>query len=459
MSRHFYQVLTVVLVAATILFSGILLLHSGNNLDELTYVPQIIPITPDMRLLQQYVRIDTSNPPGNEIAGALFLAEQLKAAGLSPEIIEPAPGRASIYARIRGKQAGEGLMLLQHIDVVPASSGEWQAPPFEGRIERSVMTGRGTLDMKGIGICHLIAFTKMATSGTVPEYDLVFLATADEESGGQWGMEWLIANRPDLFDGVKYAITEGGITETIAEKITYFGIETGSKQTVTLTIRAGTRRALEQVRIALEPYFQPRDAQVVLDEVRQYFTAVAPYRKEPGTLLVDIDKTIRDGEFWRLDTTYRELTQNNVFAKQIKEDQGGYSLDVVLANLPTVDPKDRIDWITNEVAPWGASVEVQRITGPTRISSPDTPMFALIRKAITQEYGQVPIGPMILPRVTTDCRLLRARGVGCYGMWPYPVDLYSTKGIHGVNERLRLDWYIRGVRLTTELTREYLSGN
>ncbi|TFH27045.1 MAG: hypothetical protein E4H00_09910, partial [Myxococcales bacterium] len=95
MSRHFYQALTVVLIAAAILFVRILYLHSLSSIDDLTYIPQSVPITPEIRLLQQYVQIDTSNPPGNEIAGARFLAQQLKAAGISAEIIEPSPGRAN----------------------------------------------------------------------------------------------------------------------------------------------------------------------------------------------------------------------------------------------------------------------------------------------------------------------------------------------------------------------------
>src|SRR6185369_13184345 len=109
------------------------------------------------------------------------------------------PLRANLYARIRGKQAGDGLMLINHMDVVPASPQGWTKPPFRAEIYGNMMWGRGTFDMKGIGIAQLEAFIAVATAGRPPEHDIVFLATADEESGSGLGTRWLLDHRPDLF--------------------------------------------------------------------------------------------------------------------------------------------------------------------------------------------------------------------------------------------------------------------
>src|SRR5215208_5036654 len=117
------------------------------------------------------------------------------------------------------------------------------------------MYGRGTIDMKGIGICELRAFLDIANSGKMPERDIVFLAVADEESGSSLGIRWIEEHRPDVLAGIRYALNEGGITEMIQERVTYFGIEIGTKQTVTIILRAPQRSQLQQARIALAPWF------------------------------------------------------------------------------------------------------------------------------------------------------------------------------------------------------------
>src|SRR5207253_1871166 len=119
------------------------------------YVPKNSRITPEINLLRAYVRIDTSNPPGREMGGARFLADLLEKHGLKAEIIESAPGRANVYARLPGKRRGEGLLLLNHIDVVPATSVGWFRPPFEAAIALNQLWGRGSLDMKSIALCEL----------------------------------------------------------------------------------------------------------------------------------------------------------------------------------------------------------------------------------------------------------------------------------------------------------------
>ncbi|HVT43120.1 MAG TPA: M20/M25/M40 family metallo-hydrolase [Thermoanaerobaculia bacterium] len=454
MSRGFYWALGLVGFVAIVGLAAFVW-WARATADEGTYIPKPEVITPEIELLQAYVRIDTSNPPGNETEGARFLIEELARRGVDAELIESAPGRGNVYARLKGRRAGEGLLLLHHIDVVPADASRWKHPPFEARIEMNMMYGRGTLDMKSIGIAHLEAFSRLASEHPEPERDVVFLATADEEHFGRLGLPWLIEHRPDIFEGIRYAVTEGGVTETIAERLSYFGIETGSKQFVGAIARSSTREDLEKLRIALEPYFNPRDPERVLPEVRDFFTRVAPHRKEPATLLADIDRTIAEGKFWLLDPSYRQLTQNNVGADRIVERREGYSMRVGLLNLPDEVPEERFAWLNRVASFHGVTIEPTLMTGPTKISSPQTPLFALIARHIRSTYGEVPVGPRIVPSITTDCRFLRARGIDCYGMWPFPVNVYQTWGIHRIDERVRLDWFQQGVEMTAALVQEY----
>mgnify|MGYP001057474870 CR=1 FL=1 len=136
--------------------------------------------------LRSYLRLDTSNPPGNELRGALFLKELLEREGIETEIFEPEPGRANLYARLRGSGKQPGLLLHHHIDVVPAPPAGWQKPPFAaGFVGENVLVGRGTLDTKGLGMAQLEAFLDLKRRGRPLVRDVVYLATADEETGGR----------------------------------------------------------------------------------------------------------------------------------------------------------------------------------------------------------------------------------------------------------------------------------
>ena len=230
--------------------------RTKHEIDSQLWIPKPAAITPAVVTLQQYVRIDTSNPPGNELPGARFLAAFLAKDGIRAQIIESAPGRASVYARIAGKQHDGGLLLLNHIDVVPAPKAGWTRPPFAAEVFLNQLYGRGALDMKGIGVCELLAFTDLARTHRTPEHDVVFLASADEEEGGAKGVAWLLEHRPDIFEGIRYALNEGGITETTKERVAYFGIETGTKMTVKLLLRARDRESMQALRIALEPFIR-----------------------------------------------------------------------------------------------------------------------------------------------------------------------------------------------------------
>jgi acetylornithine deacetylase/succinyl-diaminopimelate desuccinylase-like protein len=456
LSRDFYRSLAVVLVLAAVAFGVTSYLRITTPPDEETYIPRPEHLTPEIKLLQQYVRIDTSNPPGRESAGAEFLAAELRRNGITSEVIPTAPGRANLYARLSGETPGEGLLLLHHIDVVPASRAGWMKPPFEAELLLNQMWGRGTLDMKGIGICHLEAFIDLAKSGRKPKRDLVFLATADEETGGKVGLVWLLEHRPDIFRGIKYAVNEGGIPEMRAEKLVYFGVEVGSKQFVQVRLHAPQREQLRQARIALEPHVEPFDPERILPEVKEFFRAIAPYRVQGREVLEDVDRAIAEGEFWRLQSSFRALTQNTLVPFGAEPDGTRFGMTVFLHNLPDEIPSHAIRRIEQIVAPYGVTVEVLESMGPTRISHTDTPVFRLVSRMVKKYFGEeTPVGPLILAYATNDSRYLRARGVEAYGFWPFPVDFHQSQGVHAENERVRLDWFMTGVQMTREMVWAY----
>lgn len=451
-SRGFLTMVSLVLILGGAVAAGAYLWQRAERraLASDLYMPPKYEMTREMRWLQGYLRINTTNPPGNETEGARFLQRVLAEHGIESEIIESAPGRGSLYARLKGRDSGNALLLMHHIDVVPAE-GEWRSPPFAGGILQGYLWGRGTLDMKGIGIAHLAAFVDIAASGVVPRRDIVFLAAADEEEGSRFGLQWLLDHRPELFDGITACLTEGGVTEMSAGEITYFGIEIGSLALFEWELR-GDYDELRRARLALQPYMDPLEPSAVPPAVRDYFSTVAPRRVVFTPWLEDIESTIERGEYFHLPATYRSLLEDRLYVFPMKA--GDTRMKVTMV-LPPPHGEAEARRLMDE-ALGGHPVEVELIQKdpPASFSPVDTPLFHAIGKAAREHLDpDLDYGPVVISRTVTDSRFLRARGIVCYGFWPYPVDFFLTQTVHGWGERVRLDDYQRGVRMMSDLVR------
>src|SRR5437867_1133747 len=160
-------------------------------------------------LLTDVLRIDTQNPPGAETAAANALARKLETEGIAAEVIESAPGRGNLYARLRGTGAARPIVLLAHLDVVPADARAWRVPPFSGTREHGYVYGRGTRDAKGVAAIEVMTVIALRRAGQQLPRDVILLATADEETGGRAGAGWIVQHRPDLLGNAEYLVTEG----------------------------------------------------------------------------------------------------------------------------------------------------------------------------------------------------------------------------------------------------------
>jgi len=162
-------------------------------------------------LLSKYIQIDTTNPPGNELPAAKLLREKFLEDGIPATVWEPQPGRGIVAARLHGGgHHTKALVLLSHLDVVPANPHEWQVQPFSGRIKDGAVWGRGALNGKGAGVIELMAMLAVKRSGMLLDRDIVFLATDDEEQGGKNGAGWVMAHQAKLFSDAGYFLNEGG---------------------------------------------------------------------------------------------------------------------------------------------------------------------------------------------------------------------------------------------------------
>ena len=233
--------------------------------------------------LQDFIRVDTVNPPGNETRAVEFYREIFDAEGIEHEWVESAPGRGNIWARLEGGDE-PGLMLLQHTDVVPADKEFWTTDPLSGELRDGYILGRGARDMKGTGIAHLATFLGLHRSGRALNRDVVFLATADEEAGGFYGAGWLIENRPEIFEGIGLLINEGGAGSISGDEIV-FGVEVTQKVPVWLRLNAidvpghgssprattSVLRIVEALNRIKENPFEPR----ITPAVDAYFSGLA----------------------------------------------------------------------------------------------------------------------------------------------------------------------------------------
>ncbi|HSN87641.1 MAG TPA: M20/M25/M40 family metallo-hydrolase, partial [Thermoanaerobaculia bacterium] len=256
------------------------------------------------RWLQEYIRIDTSNPPGNEGKAAAYLAGILQKEGIPSRLIPNPKGRPSLYARLSSpRSGGKALVLLHHMDVVPAGPG-WKVPPFSGRVEDGMLWGRGAIDDKSLGVAQLAALLDLHRKKVPLERDLIYLAVPDEENGGLEGAAWLLEKHPELFRGVEAVMGEGGRSQIGAGgKILFWGIEVAQKRPLWLEVTASGRgghgsglnpgsanhrlvQGLARV-LALPVRWHVSEA------ARVYCRAIAPIHNERmRRTLADIDKAV-----------------------------------------------------------------------------------------------------------------------------------------------------------------------
>jgi acetylornithine deacetylase/succinyl-diaminopimelate desuccinylase-like protein len=192
------------------------------------------------------IRIDTSNRGGGdcrERPAAEYVAERLAEAGLEPVLLEAAPGRANVVARIAGTDpAAGGLLAHGHLDVVPAEPGDWASHPFSGEISGGLVHGRGAVDMKNADAVLVAVARQMARTGTRPRRDVVLAFTADEEDTGAYGAGWLVAEHPELFDGCTEAVGEsGGFTFHAGDGLRLYPVASAERGTAWLRLTARGR--------------------------------------------------------------------------------------------------------------------------------------------------------------------------------------------------------------------------
>lgn len=421
--------------------------------------------------LQDYIRIDTVNPPGNEMAGARFLAEIFEAEGIAYDMVESSPGRGNIWARLEGGDA-PSLVLLHHIDVVPADPSYWSIGPLSGEVRDGFVYGRGAIDTKGLGMVQLAAFVALHRSGVRLDRDVIYMATADEEAGGFLGVGWLVEHRPELFADVGYVLNEGGGSRAVEDRI-QVSVEVTQKVPYWLRVTAGGRpghgsrvqeatsvtrlvAALDRLR---EHEFEPR----VVAAVDVYFRGLAPsmppaWRSRYADMATALRNPRTSVELLRDHPGHYSLTRNTCNVTRlgasdkinVVPSEAWAELDCRL--LPDQDPEGFLAEL-GAVLGDDVGVEIQMGFTPA-ISSAETGLFRTIEEV---SWAHFP-GATVVPSVTagfTDSHFLRDLDITAYGYSPFAIQPEDARGVHGNDERLSVENIRRGVLVMLDIVSEW----
>lgn len=422
-------------------------------------------------LMQQYLRINTSNPPGNEIAAARFFKEIFDREKIGSEIFEYEPGRANIIARLKGDGSKRPIILLSHMDVVTADPSKWRVDPFSGQIVDGSIYGRGALDMKSDGLLHLMTMIILARERLALSRDVIFLGTADEEVHDA-GSIWMIANKSALFRDAEYLVTEGGDNLLEDGRVKYVGVDVAEKAPFWLQLTAtgqpghGSRpiadsasNRLVRAMAKIVAYETPLK---VLPAVEKFFHDIAPLQAEPlRSRFADIRTSLQDPAFARQltqDREYNYMLRNTISltmmsgSKQtnVIPNTATCNLDVRL--LPGERPEDFLAQLKRVID--DPSIQIENTNGfkPPNSSPIDTELFRLIQLVTKEHHPEALITTKMLSGYT-ESQLYRQLGITCYGWSPIYTTVEEGQGVHGNNERIT----VRNVREGTREMYEVIS--
>lgn len=406
-----------------------------------------------VRLLQEYLRFDTSHPDGNEIPAAEFLARQLEAAGIEAHVERLGDRNANMWAIIEGEDP-KALVLHNHLDTDPVRDPRlWRHPPFSGTLDPPFIYGRGAFDMKSYAIAQLMA-TRDAAESLRPRRSLVFLATSDEEIDSRLGTVWVLREYPRLAERFWAVLTEGGAVEAMtADRVKYWGTEIGQKRFVDVWVCGSSRQRLETLRHELNA--RRLDLNLPAPPVAEFFRLYGPSRERPliRRVLADPVRLFTEPDLTLFPNHLKALLRNELAAFPVEEDPGGgYRMKVIFHLLPEAN----FEQAFAELVPGGLPGLALSIDVPheaSAISPTDHEVFRAIHRHMAEIHPDFDHGPLIVPWSATDARFFRAAGIPSYGFAPFLVLSAQATKMKGANERIPAPSFVEGVASYVGLVR------
>jgi len=428
--------------------------------------------------LVELVKINTTNPPGNEQAATKYIAGVLAKEGINAELLDVAPGRSALVARLRASAVpdpSKALLLVAHLDVVGVDKSKWTVDPFGGVVKDGYVWGRGSIDDKSMVAANLAAFIALKRGNVFLNRDVIFLATTDEEQFGEASLKILIAKYWDKF-AAGFAINEGGKVVMKNGKVQYVGLQVAEKVSVNLSVTATGKGGHSSVPTKDNPVVHLAAAVEKIGNyttpvrltsvVRRYFEGLAGIEDAETAKWLRVIDTPDRGEH-----AQRVIADMNPMWNSMMRDtlaptvlQAGVRANVIPSDAKAIVnvrliPGDTIDVLVNELKKQvndpSVKIEVMPDGGlAAPDSSMETPLYALMTKLCAKEFGGAPVLPF-LSTGATDSAQLRLHNVQAYGLRPMPMSQEDDARVHGDNERLPLDSFAKGVDLMTRIVAEF----
>ena len=418
--------------------------------------------------MQEYLRIDTSNPPGNEMRAVQFLKKIFDQEGIENHAFEYTPGRGDLWARIPSSRptGKRPIILLNHMDVVTSVASNWRVPPFSGEIKDGYIWGRGAQDMKDEGLAQLVVMVMLKREKVALDRDVIFLAVADEEVDDT-GTDWFIAHKADLLENAEFVINEGGENLLEDGKVKYVGVDVGEKTTFWLHVVAHGRpghasrpnpdSAPDRLVEALNRIIAYRTPLRVLPVVEEFLRDMAPYEPpERAAYYRNIRKAIQDKKFrdeLEGDESLNFLLRDTISLTMLG---GSEQTNVIPAEawanldvriLPGGDPDEVLEALRRVVNDPDVSIEpLEPNFRVANYSGTDNALYAQIREVAAKYFPGTPVVPHITSGYTENQRY-RPLGMVAYGFNPYTATDEEGNTEHGNDERIRVEEVRRGPRV------------
>jgi acetylornithine deacetylase/succinyl-diaminopimelate desuccinylase-like protein len=417
-------------------------------------------------LLSELIAIDSSNPPGNELAVCRALQARLEREGIACQVVEPTPGRGNLVARLPGRGKKRPLLLLGHVDVVPVQREQWHADPFQLTEREGFFYGRGVIDDKGMVAAEAMVLLLLKRSGAKLDRDVIFLAECDEEAGGKWGISWLLEHRRELIDA-EFAVNEGGRVMLEEGHVRWVGLQNSEKRPVDVKLTAQGHSGHASMPRPDNPLVTLSRALARLDEhpfaveltpeTREFFPAIAAL--EPNSEMAGAMRSVVDPA--RAEEAGRTLGRDLMFGAMIRHTMSptlmaaGIKSNVIPSTaeatinvrlLPGAKIETVVDSIRSRVD--DARLEVT-FRPPTRPESPISPLSGAlveaVRKASSKHFPGAPVVPL-LSTGATDSAELRQKGIPSYGLLIFPLESDDVARMHADDERMPVSSLLTGLR-------------
>lgn len=428
--------------------------------------------------LQALIRINTVNPPGNELATARFLESLFRQAGIESRVYESAPGRGAVVARLRATPAAgdtpkSPVILMGHMDVVGVQREQWTADPFAAEIRDGVLYGRGAIDDKGMLIANLqamLALQRRMKAGERLTRDVIYVANADEEAGGVLGMGWLLKHHPEAIRA-EWALNEGGRTRVMSNGKRYVALQMAEKVSHVVTVTATgpdghasiplEGNAITRLGRALAAIGSHREPTTLTPITTRFFSSLAavwPDAREAAAM-----RDVSSGDAARVERGAEVLRATPTFDAVLRT---GISPTIVGGGIRSnVIPRDATATLNIRTLP-GESIDstvarLQRVVNDPRVTfaitsrgaespamSAENEFFAAVERAAKAVDPGIVVVPY-LSTGATDSADLRRAGIKAYGLLPFPLEMPVEEAMHGNDERLPVAAFGFGIRFVT----------